>query len=87
MVVEIDECTNAEPPSHELPVATKAKYDLPKLETACRDLSSQHEKIYGVRCHFQVSEKNGDVFVHCPRLQNRCIFCERKRRGKYIYIY
>ena len=80
MVLEIDECTNTEPLSNEPPVAKKAKYDLSKLETACKDLSSQHEKIYGVSCHFQVSEKNGDVLVHCP-------FCKtdiKPQKGKRV---
>lgn len=81
MVVEIDECTNAEPPTHEPAVAKRAKYDLPKLETAYRDLSSQHEKIYGVSCRFQVSEKNGDISLHCP-------FCKtdiKPQKGKRAY--
>ena len=81
MIVEIDEYMNAEPPNHEPPVAKNAKYDLPKLETACRDLSSQHEKIYGVSCHLQVSEKKGDVFVHC-------LFCKtdiKLQKGKRVY--
>lgn len=81
MVVEIDECTNAEPPSQEPPVAKRAKYDLPKLETACSDLSSQHEKIYGVGCHFQVCETNGDVSVHCPFCKNDI----KPQKGKRVY--
>ena len=79
-VVEVDEVTNAEPRSLEPPVAKKAKFDLAKLETVCRELSSQHEKIYGVGCDYQASEKNGDVAVHCP-------FCKtdiKPQKGKTL---
>lgn len=79
-IVEVEECTNVERPSLEPPVAKKGKFDLSRLETVCRELSSQHEKIYGVGCHFQASEKNGDVFVHCP-------FCKtdiKPQKGKTV---